>query len=64
MAKLSDSPEFVICLSCETPCYTFEWKDGEITEALCLACGNDQPDQFASEEDLESMAGHWEEQRH
>jgi|CXWL01.1.fsa_nt_gi hypothetical protein len=59
MAKISDSPEFIICLSCETPCYTFEWVEGDIKEAFCQACGNDEADQFATEEDLEAMAGHW-----
>src|SRR4028118_2093881 len=34
------SPDFVICLECETPCYMFEWTDGQLTEALCGACGH------------------------
>ena len=48
------SPEYVICLDCETPCYVFEWEDGRLTEALCAACGNDNTDQFASPEELEA----------
>lgn len=51
------APEFLICLDCETPCYTFEWEEGEITEALCPACGNDQADQFITEEDFDILSG-------
>ena len=25
------SPEYLICLECETPCYVFEWEDGKIS---------------------------------
>lgn len=50
-------PEYLICLNCETPCYVFEWKESELVEATCEACGNDDPDQFTTEEDLEAMAG-------
>lgn len=49
------SPEYLICLDCETPCYVFEWQDGELKEALCQACGNDEPDQFALPEDYDEM---------
>lgn len=50
------SPEYVICLDCETPCYVFEWEDGELSEALCEACGNDEPDQFALPDEFEEMS--------
>lgn len=50
------SPDFVICLDCESPIYTFEWNGAKVTEALCTACGNDQPDLFASEEEYEEMS--------
>jgi translation initiation factor 2 beta subunit (eIF-2beta)/eIF-5 len=50
------SPEYLICLECETPCYIFEWHDGELTEVLCEACGNDEPDQFATPEDYDAMS--------
>ena len=50
------SPEYLICLDCETPCYVFEWEDGELKEALCQACGNDDPDQFALPEDYDEMS--------
>ena len=50
------SPEYLICLECETPCYIFEWHDGELTEVLCEACGNDEPDQFSTPEDYDAMS--------
>lgn len=50
------SPEFIVCLNCETPCYVFEWEEGEVAEALCQICGNDEADQFATEEELEAMS--------
>lgn len=50
------SPEYLICLDCETPCYVFEWEDGELTEVMCQACGNDEPDQFALPDDFEEMS--------
>ncbi len=48
-------PDFLVCLNCETPCYTFEWKEGALTEILCAACGNEELDEFASEEDLDAL---------
>ncbi len=51
-----EAPEYLICLSCETPCYTFEWKNGEVSEAQCMACGADDTDEFITEEDFEAMA--------
>jgi hypothetical protein len=47
------SPEYLVCLECETPCYEFEWEDGKISEVLCLSCGNGDPEQFLPPEDLE-----------
>lgn len=49
-------PDFLICLNCETPCYSFEWAEGKLSEILCLVCGNEEPDEFASEEDLDALA--------
>jgi hypothetical protein len=49
-------PDYLICLECESPIYTFEWKDGKIKEALCDVCGNEDPEQFATEEDYEDLA--------
>lgn len=50
------TPDFVICLECESPNYTFEWDGAKVTEALCATCGNDQPNLFASEEEYEEMS--------
>jgi len=35
--------DYLICKQCSTPCYIFEMKQGSITEAQCLVCGNDSP---------------------
>ena len=51
------SPEYLICLECETPCYTFEWEDEKPSEILCMVCGNDDPDVFALPEEIEEMSG-------
>jgi hypothetical protein len=50
------SPDFLICLECETPCYVFEWEEGEVTEALCAVCGNDEPAQFATLDEFEALS--------
>ena len=49
-------PDFVICLECESPVYTFEWNGSRVTEATCPTCGNDQPTMFATEEEYEEMS--------
>jgi translation initiation factor 2 beta subunit (eIF-2beta)/eIF-5 len=49
-------PDFVICLECETPVYIFEWNGSRVTEAVCPACGNDQPAMFSSEDEYEEMS--------
>lgn len=51
-----EGPEFLICLDCETPCYTFEWKEGNIIEAQCMMCGEEDVDSFATEEDFEALS--------
>lgn len=50
-------PEFLICLECETPCYVFEWEAGEVTEILCEACGNEDPEQFLTADEYDQMIG-------
>ena len=50
------APEYVICMECESPCYVFEWADDRLVEVRCDTCGNDEPNQFASEEEYEAMA--------
>lgn len=49
------TPDYVICLECESPVYVFEWKGGIIKEAICEICGNDDPQQFATEGEYEDL---------
>jgi len=49
------TPDYVICLECESPCYTFEWKDGKLVEAVCTVCGNEDVESFATESDYEAL---------
>lgn len=50
------SPDYVLCVECESPCYVFEWKDGEVTEGFCEGCGNEDPAHFLTEDDYDSYA--------
>jgi hypothetical protein len=47
-------PEFLVCRECETPCYTFEWhyERETVIEALCQCCGNDQLEEFDTDEEF------------
>jgi len=49
------SPDYLICLECETPCYVFEWQGDKVVEILCLTCGNEDPEQFATPDDFDEM---------
>ena len=49
-------PEYLICLDCETPVYVFDWRDGRVLEAVCPACGNDDPGNFATEDEIDEMS--------
>jgi translation initiation factor 2 beta subunit (eIF-2beta)/eIF-5 len=46
-------PEFLICLSCESPAYDFEMRLGKLISILCLTCGNDDPQEFVTEAEFE-----------
>ncbi len=50
-------PEFLICLVCDTPTYTFEWTNDKVTVCLCTTCGNDEPSEFMSEAEIEEHSG-------
>lgn len=50
------TPDYLICLECESPSYVFEWSEGIIKEAVCEVCGNDEVQQFATEDDYEDLA--------
>ncbi len=49
-------PDYVICLECESPVYVFEWEDGKVVEAVCTVCGNEDPETFATEDQMEALA--------
>ena len=51
------APDYLICVECESPVYVFEWQDDAIAEAICLACGNDEVEQFLTPEAYEELAG-------
>lgn len=52
MPMTTREPEFMICLECETPCYTFEWnmEKERVIEAFCQVCGNDRIELFNTEQ--------------
>lgn len=50
------APDYLICLNCETPCYVFEWENDKLTEAQCQVCANDDPEQFATEEEFDALS--------
>jgi hypothetical protein len=50
------SPDYLICLGCESPCYVFEWEEEQITEVLCQVCGNDNPEEFVTPEEFDALA--------
>jgi hypothetical protein len=54
---MASAPEYLICLECETPCYEFEWEEGALGEVLCTVCGNEDPEQFITEEEFEALSG-------
>jgi hypothetical protein len=49
-------PDYLICLECESPVYTFEWENGKLSEALCTVCGTDDLSQFVTESEFEEMS--------
>ncbi len=51
-----EGPDYIVCLECETPCYTFEWRGSKLVEAFCEVCGNDDIDLFVTEEDFEALS--------
>lgn len=50
------APDYLICLECESPCYSFEWGDGKVKEAICTVCGNEDIESFATEDEYEALA--------
>jgi uncharacterized Zn finger protein (UPF0148 family) len=50
---MSDEPEYLICLQCETPTYQFEYTNGKLGAVVCTTCGNDDATEFMTEAELE-----------
>jgi hypothetical protein len=50
------NPDYLLCLECESPCYVFEWKEGVVKEAVCELCGNEDTQNFATEDEYEDLA--------
>ena len=50
------TPDYLICLECESPVYVFEWRDGVVKEAICTVCGNDDVQEFATEDEYEDLS--------
>jgi hypothetical protein len=49
-------PEYLVCLDCETPVYVFDWREGRVLEVVCPVCGNEDPSNFATEDEIEEMS--------
>jgi len=45
---VSDEPEYLICLQCETPTYQFEYNNDKLISAVCNTCGADDPSDFVT----------------
>ncbi len=50
------TPDFLICLECESPVYVFEWENDRLVEAVCTMCGNEEVSEFATEAELEELS--------
>jgi translation initiation factor 2 beta subunit (eIF-2beta)/eIF-5 len=50
-------PEYLICLVCDTPTYTFEYTNEKLASCLCTTCGNDEPSEFMTEAEIEEQSG-------
>ena len=57
LCAMSDEPEYLICLQCETPTYDFEFASGKLATVRCTTCGNDEVSEFMTEAELEESSG-------
>ena len=55
-------PDYLICLECETPVYVFDWREGRVLEVVCPTCGNEDPGNFATEDEIDEMSHRGEEE--
>ncbi|PYQ29809.1 MAG: hypothetical protein DMF56_08760 [Acidobacteria bacterium] len=53
---MSDEPEYLICLQCDTPTYQFEYVKGKLAQVVCNTCGADDPSDFLTEAELEEQS--------
>ncbi|MEO8216991.1 MAG: hypothetical protein ABI718_07905 [Acidobacteriota bacterium] len=51
-----DEPEFMVCLNCDSPSYAFEWSRGKAVTVICEICGNDDPEEFVTENEYDEMS--------
>lgn len=56
-AAMDEEPEYLICLSCETPTYQFEYHNGKLATVVCNTCGADDVSDFMTESELEEQTG-------
>jgi hypothetical protein len=55
---MSEEVEFIICINCDTPCYSFDLdRKGAIANAFCALCGADEVKDFRlpEAEDIEEQ---------
>ena len=47
-------PDYMICIECDTPVYTFEWDEvkSRLSDVLCPVCGNDEVQDFQTEDEF------------
>jgi hypothetical protein len=45
---MADEPDYLICVTCETPCYVFERDERtrRIVSAYCAVCATEEPREF------------------
>jgi hypothetical protein len=52
-------PDYLICLECDTPCYTFEWRNDKPYDILCEACGNEEAELFVRPDEVDELDLDW-----
>ncbi len=53
----TETPDYLMCLECGSPCYVFEWEGGRIVEGICPACGNEELPLFVTPAEFEEQTG-------
>jgi hypothetical protein len=52
-------PDYLICLECDTPCYTFEWRNDKPYDIQCQACGNEELELFVRPDEVDELDLDW-----